>query len=92
MADEEGTPQESTQFRVGDRLVDGWGNEVEEEAADIPDNKDYGSWKGDQLIAEVKRRNDSRDDEAKIVPDGKKKADFVAALEADDEDHDANAE
>ena len=37
-----------------------------------------------ELKAEVERRNEGREDDALIVPEGTKKADLLAALEADD--------
>lgn len=40
--------------------------------------------KVDELRAEVERRNEGRDEADQIVPEGTKKADLVAALEADD--------
>lgn len=38
-----------------------------------------------ELKAELERRNADRADDAQIVPDGTKKADLLAALQADDE-------
>lgn len=45
----------------------------------------YESWKADELREEIDVRNKDRDEDDMIVPDGKKKADLIAALEADDE-------
>lgn len=39
----------------------------------------------DELKDEIDKRNEGREDDAKIVPAGTKKADLVAALKADDE-------
>lgn len=62
-------------FRVGDRgKVDAWGRPAEDDGED--DEAPYSTWSNKELTAEVKRR--------KLVPDGKTKAAFVAALEADD--------
>lgn len=85
-----GEPKASVGFHLGDRYVDAWGNDVDEEVAEVetPDNQDYDSWKGDQLVAELKRRNADRDEDHQIVPDGKKKSDVAAALKADDTDSD----
>lgn len=44
----------------------------------------YESQTVDELKAEIDRRNARRETEDQIVPDGTKKADLVAALEADD--------
>lgn len=79
MADEEKTPY----FQVGDRLVDGWGREAPEGAED--EELGYESWTGKQLMAEIQKRNEGREEEAQITPAGKKKSDAVAALVADDE-------
>jgi hypothetical protein len=85
MADEEGEVRESSNhFIVDGRHVDAWGNEIEDPDEVAPDNSDYSEWSGKQLQAEVKRRNKDRAEENKIVPDGRSKADFAAALERDD--------
>ena len=44
----------------------------------------YADLKAPDLKAEIERRNDGREDDAKITPAGKKNADLIAALEADD--------
>lgn len=44
----------------------------------------FATWKVDDLRSEIARRNEGRDDTALIPTEGKK-ADLVAALEADDE-------
>lgn len=54
---------------------------VEEEAPP------YEEWTNDELKEEIDTRNVDRADEAKISPASGKKADLVAALEADDEAH-----
>lgn len=43
----------------------------------------YAGLKVDELKAEIERRNESREDDAKISAEGKK-ADLIAALESDD--------
>lgn len=48
----------------------------------------YADLKAADLKAEIERRNADRDDDAKITPAGKKNADLIAALEADDAAHD----
>ena len=48
------------------------------------DQGGYGSMTVSELKAEIAARNEGRD-EADLVPDEGKKADLVAALEADDE-------
>lgn len=48
----------------------------------------YADLKGPDLKAEIKRRNEDRDDDAKITPASNKNADLIAALEADDAAHD----
>lgn len=45
---------------------------------------DYSKLKVADLQAEIDARNEGRAEEGQIVPDGDKKADLVAALEADD--------
>lgn len=52
------------------------------EAAKEPQG--YAALNREQLDVEIARRNDNRDSESQIVPDGRKNADKVAALEADD--------
>ncbi len=47
------------------------------------DDKGYGGLKVDELKAEIEKRNEDRDDDAKLSAEGKK-ADLVAVLEADD--------
>lgn len=71
-------------FRLGDRVVDAWGRDAEEPAAD---GESYSDWSAKQLLAEIENRNANRDESEHIVLDGKKKSDAVAALEADDEAH-----
>jgi hypothetical protein len=48
----------------------------------------YADLKGPDLKAEIERRNADRADDAKITVVGKKNADMIAALEADDAAHD----
>lgn len=45
---------------------------------------DYNDLKVDDLKAELERRNEGREDGAKVTPDSHKKADLIAALEVDD--------
>lgn len=54
-----------------------------------PDTADegYGSWKVAALKAEVDKRNANRAEGDEIDPESGKKADLVAALEADDTAH-----
>jgi len=60
------------------------------EGGDAPDageseSGDYESLTKAQLAEEIERRNEGRDDEAKVSPSGSSnKADLVAALVADD--------
>lgn len=85
MADEEGEVRESSNhFIVDGRHVDAWNNEIDDPEEAAPENKDYENWTGKQLQAEVKRRNEGRSDDDKIVPDGRTKADFATALAEDD--------
>jgi len=44
------------------------------------------------LQAEIDRRNEDREEEDQIEPEGTKKAQLIAALEADDEDADEETE
>lgn len=80
MADEEGEVTASTTFMLGDREVDAWGNDVEHD-----EEVGYNQWTGKQLAAEVDKRNADREEADQIVVEGRKKSDYVAALEADDE-------
>lgn len=50
----------------------------------------YADLKAPALKAEIERRNDGREDDAKITPAGKKNVDLIAALEADDAAQAAN--
>lgn len=52
----------------------------------------YAALTSADLRAEIARRNDARDEESRIVPDGRKNVDLVAALEADDAAQAAAAE
>jgi hypothetical protein len=63
----------SAQFRVRDARA----------ASDEPTSR-YASLKAPDLKAEIAKRNKGRTDADMIVPAGKKNADLVAALEADD--------
>lgn len=49
-------------------------------------SQDYNKMKKDDLLGEIEARNAGRPEEDHIVPDGDKKDNLVAALEADDED------
>lgn len=49
-----------------------------------PAKPDYASWSKADLEAEINARNDAGDGTDWIVPKGRNKSDFVAALEADD--------
>lgn len=65
------------------KLTQGVEDEDDGEYEEIP----YDKWKNDELIAEIRERNEGRDEAEKIPEDGKVKADFITALEADDEDN-----
>jgi hypothetical protein len=52
-------------------------------ASDDDEKAGYDSLKVDELKEEIERRNSDREDDAKLPTDGKK-AELVAALEADD--------
>lgn len=68
-------PTTVTQLRSqGYRVVD---------AADAPPIG-YAAMTAGELRAEIARRNEAREDDERIVPEGRKNADLVAALEADD--------
>ncbi|MCW2758065.1 MAG: hypothetical protein JWO46_1811 [Nocardioidaceae bacterium] len=45
----------------------------------------YAAQKVDELKAEIEKRNEVREDDALITPQGTTKADLIAALEADDQ-------
>lgn len=77
-------PHASTVFEVDGRFIDAWGREMTPDDEE-DGNTGYDSWTAKQLIEEITRRNADRDDDNKIVFEGKKKSDAVAALEADDE-------
>lgn len=57
---------------------------TEASASDDADTTDYASLKVDELNDLIDTRNETRDEDDWIIPDGAKKADLVAALEADD--------
>ena len=68
---------------------------INEPPPDEPDDDDdgveeeggaYAGWKVPELKQEVTNRNADRATEDEIVPESNKRADLVAALEADDED------
>jgi hypothetical protein len=59
-----------------------WGDQADD-AAGAAGDEGYDALKVDDLKAEIARRNEGRD-EADRIPDDGKKADLVAALEADD--------
>jgi hypothetical protein len=61
-----------------------WGDVDAEGDGGTGEDDGYGSWKAADLKAEIKARNEGRDDSTRIVPEGGKNADLVAALEADD--------
>lgn len=74
--------EETPVFKVGDRVVNAWGQDAEEPASA---DQAYSEWSAKQLKAEIDRRNADRTEDTQIVLDGNKKSDAVAALEADDE-------
>jgi hypothetical protein len=51
------------------------------------DERPYTDWTFPELVAEIARRNASRDDDDKVVPAAKSSARYAAALTADDEAH-----
>lgn len=54
---------------------------------ELPDEvQDYNDLTVSQLHQVINYRNDGRDEESQIAPDSDRKADLVAALEADDEE------
>ncbi len=62
-------------------------NEVSDdlEEDDEENDTDYSQWEYDELVAEIKDRNDKREnDEKKIHPESRKGPDLVEALENDD--------
>lgn len=63
---------------TAEHLGDAWA------PADQPEPTGYADLKVTDLKAEIARRNEGRDEDARIPDDGKK-AELVAALEADDE-------
>jgi hypothetical protein len=76
--------KESTVFRVGDDIVDAWGNAAEESEND-DDGVNYNKMSAKDLVAEVNRRNEGREEDDQILFDGKpKKGEVVQALEDDD--------
>jgi len=73
------------------------GSEGESDASEDPeddedDEIDYNDLTIPKLKAEIDARNEGREEDAMIVPESDKKADLVAALEADDEVEDEDAE
>lgn len=64
------------------RLGPAW-TRIDESAAAAAEG--YGGWKVAELKAEVERRNEGRAEDSLILPEGKTRADLIAALEADDE-------
>lgn len=69
-----------TDEEVAARKAGGTGSSASAE----PITADYADRKGPELQAEIARRNAERPEADAIVADGKSKAAFVAALEADD--------
>lgn len=67
---------------VDDGLVGALGSDWESADA-APASEGYSSLKVDELKAEIERRNEGRGDADLLAADGKK-ADLIAALEADD--------
>jgi hypothetical protein len=69
--------------------------ELNQADVDEPEDESYSTWDAKELQAEIAKRNEGRDEENQIAPEGTgkdgrlRKADLVAALEADDE---ANAD
>jgi len=71
-------PEEKVQ-RLGPNWVRIDGSSAAEDAASV-----FAEMTVADLSAEIDRRNEGRDDDAQIVPEGAKKAYLVAALIADD--------
>ncbi len=59
-----------------------WAGETSDDSS--TSDEGWGGQKVDALKAEIEARNASRKDEDHVVPESNKKADLVAALEADD--------
>lgn len=74
-------PEKRLGFQVGDRFVNAWGRDFDPDDDIVDDEEDdsYATWTPEQLKAEAKARG--------VKPEGRKKSDFVAALEAYDVEH-----
>lgn len=70
---------------VADDRVSRLGAEWVDVEPDTGTGSGYESQKVDDLKAEIDSRNEGRDEADRIVPDGAKKADLIASLEADDD-------
>lgn len=66
-------------FRVGEKFVDGWGNE-------IPDPEEEGAGYADLKVADLKAILAEREEAGREIDTSevKTKADLIAVLEADD--------
>lgn len=60
-------------------------DEADEDSEQEEETVDYNDWTVARLKEEIANRNEDRDEEDHIVPEGSNKPDLVAALEADDE-------
>lgn len=77
--------REASVFRVGDRLVDAWGNDVDEDPDEGTD-KAYEDMSAKELGRALTKRNEGRPEEDQIVIDGKvTKQKVIDALREDDE-------
>jgi hypothetical protein len=74
---------ESSTFIVDGQEVDAWGRPVGEGDEEVG----YDSWTSKQLMSEIDRRNQDREDDDQVVVAGRKKSDAVKALEEDDKAH-----
>ena len=59
-----------------------------DEAEEESESEDYEDMTVQQLKDEIAARNEDRDEDDQIVPEGSKRADLIAALEASDEEED----
>jgi hypothetical protein len=69
-----------------------WDGDPEPDGSDDAAVNDYPSWKKDDLVAEVDRRNADRDPDGEdyiVVEEPKNKAEYAAALSADDDSRDS---
>lgn len=75
-----GNPFSEIDPRTGDQAED---DEEDFDSSNHPE--DYNDWEYKDLQKEIASRNKDREDDEKIVLDGRKQEDLVRVLEADDE-------